>query len=55
LANFTLLTNRISSFDFNKFNIGSPESLTAAVNSINATIEFLEKSLSDTSRLNLLK
>ena len=49
------LATTISKYNFQQINLGSPADLLTSFNTINAALEFLDQSLTDTSKLNLYK
>ena len=55
IEKFLSLATKISKFNFQQINLGSSGDLLASFNTINAALEFLDQSLTDTSKLNLYK
>jgi len=51
----TEVTQKLSTYKFAQFNIGSTTDLIAGFKTVGATLEFLQLSLVDTTKLNLKK
>jgi hypothetical protein len=55
MTDVTEITNKLTTYKFTQLNLGSTGDLIAGFKTVDATLVFLEKSLKDTTKLNLRK